>query len=119
MPILMRLRQGSRYVIAIQTADGAVASKLFWNELQALSATRISRELWPHVRTDVFGMVHPGDLPAGALLFARKNRRGHILAVVAWRADGIDPVTYTSIEEATAALHAKAIRKKISAIAWK
>jgi len=115
----MRLRQGSRYVIAIQTADGTVASKLFWNELQALLATRISRELWPRVRTDVFGMVHPDDLPAGALLFARKNRRGHILAVVAWLANGIDPVIYTSIEEATAALHAIDIRKNASVIAPK
>lgn len=117
LPILLRLRQGNRYIVAVQTTDCTIASKLFWNELQALLATGISSELWPYVRTEVFSMVHHNDVPPGTLLFARKNRRGHVLSVVAWLANGIAPAIYASIEEATAALHLTAATKITNAIA--
>lgn len=117
LPVLLRLRQGNRYIVAVQTTERTVTSKLFWNELQALAATGIPSEFWPCVRTEVLAMVHNDDLPPGALLFARKNRRGYILSVVAWLANGIDPVIYASVEEAITALHAKAAPKKAGAIA--
>ncbi|WLP57447.1 hypothetical protein [Agrobacterium fabrum] len=105
LPILLRLRQGNRYIVVVQSTDRTIASKLFWNELQALLATGVSSEFWPYVRTEVLTMVHHNEVPPGTVLFARKNRRGGVLSVVAWSANGIAPLVYASIEEAAAALN--------------
>lgn len=104
LPTLLRLRQGSRYVIAVQMPDGRIASELFWTELQALKATGVAPGMWPHVQIEVFSLFHCEELPPDAVLFARKNRRGYILSLVAWGARGIDPVVHRSIEDAKQAL---------------
>jgi hypothetical protein len=112
LPVLLRLRQASRYVVVVQKDDRTISSKLFWNELQALLAMGIPNEFWPYVRTEVLSMIHHSDLPPGTVLFARKNRRGDVLSVVSWRAKGIDTEIYTSIEQALAAVNAKDASKR-------
>lgn len=57
-------------------------------------------------------MIHHNDLPPGTVLFGRKNRRGDILSVVLWLAEGIDTEIYTSIEQALAAVNAKDASKR-------
>lgn len=52
-------------------------------------------------------MIHHNDLPPGTVLFARKNRRGDVLSVVSWLAEGIDTEIYTSIEQALSAMNVK------------
>jgi len=79
LPVLLRLRQASRYVVVVQKDDRTISSKLFWNELQAVLAMGIPNEFWPYVRTEVLSMIHHNDLPPGTVLFARKNRRGDVL----------------------------------------
>lgn len=112
LPVLLRLRQASSYVVVVQKDDRTISSKLFWNELQALLAMGIPNEFWPYVRTEVLSMIHHSDLPPGTVLFARKNRRGDVLSVVSWRAKGIDTEIYTSIEQALAAVNAKDASKR-------
>ncbi len=104
LPTLLRLRQGGRYVIAVQMPDGTVTSEVFWTELQALVATGVAPGMWPHVQTEVFSLLHCEELPPDAVLFARKNRRGYMLSLVAWGARGIDPLVHRSIEDAKQAL---------------
>lgn len=82
LPVLIRLRQASRYVVVVQKDDRTISSKPFCNELQALLTLGVSKEFWPYVRTEVLAMIHHNDLPLGTVLFARKNRRGDILSVV-------------------------------------
>lgn len=107
LPVLLRLRQANHYVVVVQKDDRTICSKLFWNELQALLAMGIPNEFWRYVRTEVLSMIHHNDLPPGTVLFARKNRRGDVLSVVSWLAEGIDTEIYTSIEQALTAVNVK------------
>lgn len=115
LPVLLRLRQASRYVVVVQKDDRTISSKLFWNELQALLAMGIPNEFWPYVRTEVLSMIHHNDLPPGTVLFARKNRRGDVLSVVSWLPEGIDTEIYTSIEQALAAVNVRDASKRPNA----
>lgn len=112
LPVLLRLRQANRYVVVVRKDERTISSKPFWNELQALLAMGIPNEFWPYVRTEVLSMIHHNDLPPGTVLFARKNRRGDVLSVVSWLAEGIDTKIYTSIEQALIAVNAKNPSKK-------
>ncbi len=97
---VLRLRSGTRYVIAVQGIDGHIAPLPYWSAEQALTAVGVSPSLWHCVETEVFVEAHPADLPPASVVFVRRNRRRKVMGAVLWRRDRLCPTLFSSMDDA-------------------
>ncbi|MBO9112728.1 MULTISPECIES: hypothetical protein [Rhizobium/Agrobacterium group] len=102
---ILRLGQGSRYVVALQTKDEVIA-KPFWTEAQALTSENVPISEWVKVTTEVFAAIHVDDTPPDVQLFAKSTRRGRVHGVVVWSRSGIHPKILPNLAEAVAVTRA-------------
>jgi hypothetical protein len=100
---LLRLKQGTRYVIALHDRNGSIHPMPFWTEAQALSYAEVPHIRWASVPTEILTAVFNEGTPAEATFFASRSRGGDVRAVVIWAKNGIFPAIYPCISEAKAA----------------
>jgi hypothetical protein len=98
---ILRLTQGARYVVALQTED-KVKAKPFWSEAQALTSENVPSSNWTEVATEVFAAIRIDETPSHVHLFARSTRRGRVQGVVVWTMGGIHPKILPNLEDAVA-----------------
>jgi hypothetical protein len=101
---LLRLRQGSRYVVAVQMHDGTISPRPFWNETQALAAVGAPARTWSLIPIEVYSEHHREDVPDDAALFIRSTRRGSLQGIVVWSRSGIHPTILNSLHDALAVM---------------
>lgn len=97
---VLRLRKGSRHVIALLLADGTIPAAPFWSEAQAASAYGLAFSQWSSLPTEVFAEIHLDTIPPEISIFARSTRRGRVEGVILWTRDGIFPKMLGSVEDA-------------------
>lgn len=97
---ILRLRKGSRHVIALLLADGSVSAAPFWSEAQAASAYGLAFSQWSSLPTEVFAERHLDSIPPEISIFARSTRRGRVEGAILWTKDGIFPKIMDSVADA-------------------
>lgn len=101
MPLrVLRLRSGSRYVVALVMADGHLGRTPFWSAEQAFLGAGINSRKWNLIETEVYNLDDSADVPGGYLLFVRKARGGDVRGVVVWGTGGLMPLIYSSVDVA-------------------
>lgn len=100
--VILRLRKGSRYVIAVRLTDGKLHTAPFWSEPQAAAACGLTVDRWSSLQTEVFAEIYMDGFPVDVSVFAKSTRRGRIEAVVLWTKDGIYPEVLDRISDAAA-----------------
>jgi hypothetical protein len=99
---LIRLRQGSRYVVAIQAQNGQISANPYWNEMQALASIDAPSWTWPSIPIEVYAEHHSEGVPDDATVFVRSTRRGIINGVILWSRNGIHHSVLETQEQAIA-----------------
>lgn len=97
---MIRLRKGGRYVVVMASTSGDVVSGPFWSEIQAFAASGLNFLEWSSIPTEVYGEIHPENVPRDRSVFVRSSRRGQIHGVILWTKDGIFPKVLDSIAAA-------------------
>ncbi|QCL77317.1 hypothetical protein CFBP5499_28150 (plasmid) [Agrobacterium tumefaciens] len=97
---ILRLRKGSRHVVALLLADGTVPAAPFWSEAQAASAYGLAFSQWSSLPTEVFAEIHLDTIPPEISIFARSTRRGRVEGAILWTKDGIFPKILGSVADA-------------------